>query len=116
MLGFLLRRGLSTSKLVKFEVFVESTGKSVALEAPKGTPLAQVLKDGNIPLPFECGFKCECGTCAIEFKDKSTFENVLKEQPPAADEKSTLGSLDAPIRLSCQLKVSDALELSLIHI
>jgi len=37
----------------------------IPLQLPVGEKLGNQLKKKDIPLEFECGFSCECGTCAI---------------------------------------------------
>ena len=50
------------------------------------------MSDNKIPLEFECGFSCECGTCAIKFESPEIYAELGKEQPMQIDEKLTIKS------------------------
>lgn len=61
-----------------------------------GAVLAKTLKDHKVPLAFECGFSCECATCAIKFGSPNDYDEILKAQPIEIEEKVTLKSENAP--------------------
>lgn len=66
---------LSIPKLVK--VTVEMKGKLFTFQFPSNTKLAVNLEKARVPLDFECGFSCNCGTCSISLNE-SDFEQLLK--------------------------------------
>lgn len=57
-----------------------------------GAVLAKTLKDNKVPLAFECGFSCECATCAVKFENTTDYDEILKAQPMEIDENLTLKS------------------------
>ena len=44
-------------------------GKSMIFYFPENTKLAPNLERAKVPLDFECGFSCSCGTCAVSLNE-----------------------------------------------
>lgn len=73
----MLRRSVSTlvylcsskpqPNLVK--ITVELRGKQFVYNFPENTKLAPNLERARVPLEFECGFACSCGTCAVSLSE-----------------------------------------------
>lgn len=69
----------STSKqLVRITLVVD--GKSSPMVLEKGRRLAQCLEDVGVPLDFDCGYCCDCGTCGVKFVEP-VYGLLAKEQP-----------------------------------
>lgn len=68
--------------------------------------LGPQLKKSGVPLEFECGFSCECGTCAVQFEDKALYDQLNDSQPILPDEEYVHHTERLPrqTRLSCQIK------------
>lgn len=62
---------LTTSTLPKqpklVNIKVEYEGTTYPFAFPLHTKLAKNLEKAGVPLEFECGFGCSCGTCAVKF-------------------------------------------------
>lgn len=85
-------------------------GNAHRLQAPDGSILMEVLRDGGMGIDAICGGMCACATCHCLI-EREWFGNV---GAPANDELDLISSLDAydagRSRLTCQLQVSDALD------
>jgi ferredoxin len=73
----------------------EDSQTRIAIETDKiGDNLAEILKKkfnsnlivSNVPLPFQCGFTCNCATCAVKFENTEIFEAICETTPPEMDE------------------------------
>ena len=60
------------------------------ITAEIGENLGKVLQNNHIPLPFTCGGKCECGTCAIRFRSRKEFMAIGIVQPIGSEEVTVL--------------------------
>lgn len=82
-----------------------SAGRTVELEAPAGSSLAELWDTHDLPIPFSCR-SASCGTCRIE-----VLEGADQLVPPAEDELYVLDAFDADpprFRLTCQARLGDA--------
>jgi ferredoxin len=43
--------------------------------------LASNLEKAKVPLGFDCGFSCSCGTCPVVIEDKEQFAKLQQDQP-----------------------------------
>lgn len=96
--------------------FVSHDGASVEVDAQSGVSLMQVaVANGVAGIIGECGGVCSCATChcyvddawagqiaAPDNQERNMLECVLDPEPTS--------------RLSCQVKVSDALEGAVIRL
>jgi len=87
---------------------IDREGREVELEATAGLSVMETIRDGGIDeLLALCGGCCSCATCHIFVESDhdlpaiSEDENDLLDSSEHRTEKS---------RLSCQLKISDALD------
>lgn len=85
-------------------------GEKHTIEAKSGQNLMEVLRDKNMDVEAICGGCCSCATChvfidepwAVKLPAKSADEQELVEETE---------SYQAPrSRLSCQIKITDALD------
>ncbi|SDN41073.1 ferredoxin, 2Fe-2S [Lutimaribacter pacificus] len=91
--------------------YIEHNGTEHVVEVPNGMTVMEGARDNNIPgIEADCGGACACSTCHVyvapEWVDKL---------PPRDDmEEDMLDFAYEPdperSRLTCQLKVSDALD------
>lgn len=56
---------IKTPKLIPISVRIDD--EVMKFSYPLHTKLAKNLEKSGVPLDFECGFACECSTCAVEF-------------------------------------------------
>lgn len=91
--------------------FIDHSGTERMVDAAPGTSIADVALANRIPgIEADCGGFCACATCHVYLDD----EWLARVPPP--DELETM-TLDAEAidrrpnsRLSCQLRLSDALD------
>jgi 2Fe-2S ferredoxin len=90
--------------------FIDSSGKVRTVEAqPGSTVMETAIKNGIPGVEAECGGACACATCHV-YVDESWRE---KTGPPSPMEEDMLDfgfDVRANSRLSCQIKVTDALD------
>jgi 2Fe-2S ferredoxin len=85
-------------------------GEKHTIEAKAGANLMEVLRDKNMDVEAICGGCCSCATCHV-FIDPA-FASKLP--PLSADEQELVEETEAykagQSRLSCQIKITDALD------
>ena len=58
----------SSNDLITFHVKTKPCSNTqITIKAEENKVLGLVLEKNKIPLDFECGFSCDCGTCSIKF-------------------------------------------------
>ena len=91
--------------------YVEHNGKEHVVEVANGLTVMEGARDNNIPgIEADCGGACACSTCHV-YVDEAWTDKL----PPKDDMEEDM--LDfayepnpAKSRLTCQLKVTDALD------
>jgi 2Fe-2S ferredoxin len=90
--------------------YIEHDGKEHAAEVKNGMSVMEGAIRNNIPgIDADCGGACACATCHV-YVDDAWFE---KTGGASAMEESMLDfaeEVKPTSRLSCQIKVSDALD------
>jgi 2Fe-2S ferredoxin len=92
-------------------VFIQSTGQSQTVDVAVGSSLmTAAVKHGVEGIIGECGGVCMCATCHIYVR-----EDFLDKLPPIKDtEEAVLDVTNAErlpnSRLSCQIKMTEALD------
>ena len=90
--------------------FIEHDGTVHTVEAELGsTVMETALKNGVTSIVAECGGACSCATCLVHV-DEKWFPIV---GPPSEQEVDMLDfayELKPTSRLSCQIKVTEALD------
>ena len=90
--------------------YIDSTGKERVVEAKNGMTVMETAIKHNIPgIDADCGGACACATCHV-YVDEAWREATGK---PSAMEESMLDfaeEVEPNSRLSCQIRVSDALD------
>jgi len=92
-------------------IYVSSAGDSHEVDVPVGTTvMSAALQNGIDGIVAECGGVCMCSTCHV-FVDEKYFDKL----PPAQDTEEAVLEISAEerqptSRLSCQIKMTDALD------
>src|ERR1700746_2189179 len=98
-----------SARMVKI-TFIESTGKSRTIEAePGSTVMETAIKHGVPGIEAECGGACACATCHV-YVDEAWREKVGPPSPMEEDMLDFGYDVRANSRLSCQIKVTEALD------
>jgi 2Fe-2S ferredoxin len=91
-------------------IFIEHDGTRTEIDAPDGISVMQAALNNDIRgILADCGGACSCATCHGYINE----EWAARIAPPADDEKAMLECAvheTAESRLTCQIKVSPALE------
>lgn len=83
--------------------------------APKTTVMENAVKNSVPGIEAECGGACACATCHV-YVDEAWAERV---GPPEAMEEDMLDfayDVRPTSRLSCQIKMTDALDGLVVHV
>ena len=90
--------------------FIEHDGTPHTVEIAVGKSVMQAAVENNVPgIDADCGGECACATCHV-YVDEAWRETI---GPPLDMEQSMLDfaeNVEPSSRLSCQVKVSDALD------
>jgi 2Fe-2S ferredoxin len=91
--------------------YIEHSGKEHTLEVKNGLTVMEGARDNNIPgIEADCGGACACSTCHV-YVDAAWVDRLPPKQAMEEDMLEFAYEPD-PVRsrLTCQLKVSDALD------
>ena len=90
--------------------FIDSSGATRAVEAQIGsTVMETAIKNGIPGIEAECGGACACATCHV-YVDEAWRESTGPPSPMEEDMLDFGYDVRPSSRLSCQIKVSDALD------
>ena len=95
--------------------YVEANGTEHVHDVPVGFSVMQgAVRNGVAAIVAECGGNCACGTCRVY------VDEAWRERTGAASdmEEATMEIRDDPSqgkRLSCQIKVTEALDGLVVH-
>ncbi|UWR15491.1 2Fe-2S iron-sulfur cluster-binding protein [Sulfitobacter sp. M368] len=91
--------------------YVEFTGQEHVVDVPVGNTVMEGARDNNIPgIEADCGGACACSTCHV-YVDTPWIDKLPPRDEMEDDMLDFAYELDSErSRLTCQLKVSDALE------
>lgn len=96
--------------------FIDADGQATELVAQQGQSVMSVaVANGIDQILAECGGSCACGTCHCYVDDAWTD----RLSPPDDSEQGMIECLMNPTtrsRLSCQLKMSEALDGLVVHL
>ena len=95
--------------MIAFEI-EDSKGGVQKMEIPEGIPLSlmEVLKGSDYPILATCGGMALCATCRVEVERGA--ERLPEPSDLELDMLDTLPDASPLTRLSCQIKVDEALE------
>ncbi|MFN3892434.1 MAG: 2Fe-2S iron-sulfur cluster-binding protein [Beijerinckiaceae bacterium] len=90
--------------------FVDYEGQSRTVEAEIGSTVMEAAIRNDIPgIEAECGGACACATCHV-YVDEAFAEKMPKAEPMEEDMLDFAYDVRNNSRLSCQIKVTDALD------
>jgi ferredoxin, 2Fe-2S len=90
--------------------FIDASGTARTVEASNGATVMETAIRNSIPgIEAECGGACACATCHV-YVDEAWAAKTGKAQPMEEDMLDFAFETQASSRLSCQIKVSDALD------
>ena len=96
--------------------FIDAQGESRTVEAETGSTVMETAIRNAIPgIEAECGGACACATCHVYVDD--AWSAIVG--PPEAMEEDMLDfayDVRPTSRLSCQIKMSDALDGLVVHV
>jgi len=90
--------------------FIAASGVSHAVEAEVGSTVMETAIRNGVPgIEAECGGACACATCHVYVDDK--WREIVGGPSPMEEDMLDFGFDVRPSsRLSCQIKVTDALD------
>ncbi len=91
--------------------YIEHKGRQHTVEVPNGLTVMEGARDNGIPgIEADCGGACACSTCHV-YVDPAWVGKLPKKDSMEEDMLDFAFAPDpARSRLTCQLKVSDALD------
>ncbi len=90
--------------------YIEFSGKAHTIEVKTGQSVMEGAVRHNIPgIVAECGGACSCATCHV-YVDAAWFDKTGPRTPTEIDMLDYANDVRETSRLSCQIKVGDALD------
>jgi 2Fe-2S ferredoxin len=90
--------------------FVDHSGETRTIDADVGSTVMEVAIRNAVPgIEAECGGACACATCHV-YVDDAWMEKVGAPTPMEEDMLDFGYDIKPNSRLSCQIKVTDALD------
>ena len=90
--------------------FIDSAGTSHTVDGEVGsTVMETAIKNGVPGIEAECGGACACATCHV-YVDEAWREKTGAASPMEQDMLDFAYDVRPTSRLSCQIKVTDALD------
>ena len=91
--------------------YIEHNGTKHEIDVANGMTVMEGARDNNIPgIEADCGGACACSTCHV-YIDPEWVEKIPAKDDMEADMLDFAWQPDAArSRLTCQLKVTDALD------
>ena len=95
--------------------FIDAQGASRTVEAETGSTVMEVAVRNGVPgIEAECGGACACATCHV-YVDDAWLATTGQAEPMEEDMLDFAFDVKPTSRLSCQIKVTDALDGLVIH-
>ncbi|MCR8825929.1 2Fe-2S iron-sulfur cluster-binding protein [Pseudosulfitobacter koreensis] len=96
--------------------YIEHGGKEHVVDVSNGMTVMEGARDNNIPgIEADCGGACACSTCHV-YVDPAFVEKLPAKDDMEEDMLDFAFEPDpARSRLTCQLKVTDALDGLVVH-
>jgi 2Fe-2S ferredoxin len=95
--------------------YIDKDGTARNVNAEPGATVMETAIRNSIPgIEAECGGACACATCHV-YVDEAWAEKVGKAAPMEEDMLDFAFDVRPTSRLSCQIKVSDALDGLVVH-
>ena len=99
-----------TERMAKI-TYVEHGGKEHVVDVPNGLTVMEGARDNGVPgIEADCGGACACSTCHVYVDD--AWVDKLPAKDAMEEDMLDFAFQPDPVksRLTCQLKVSDALD------
>jgi ferredoxin len=93
------------------KIHAETATGPVEIDAPEGKKLVLVLEDAGIDILHRCGGNAKCTTCRVEVLEGEPGSMGDLERERLARESE----LAPNVRLSCQIRLSDDLNVRVIN-
>jgi 2Fe-2S ferredoxin len=90
-------------------VGTDRKGVTREVEGRDGWSVMEILRDAGFDIAAECGGACACATCHV-YVDEAWREKVGPPSPMEEDMLDFGYDVRANSRLSCQIKVTEALD------
>jgi len=87
----------------------DRNGQSRELEGRDGWTLMEILRDDGLDITAECGGACACATCHV-YVAQEWYEKLTPPSETEIDMLDMALAVEPNSRLSCQIKVTDALD------
>ena len=106
-----ISRSINTNnKTMPKITYIEHDGTVHTVEAELGSTVMETAQRNNVTsIVAECGGACTCATCLVHV-DEAWSEKVGKPSPEEEDMLDFAFEVKPTSRLSCQIKVSEALD------
>ena len=92
-------------------ITAETAGGTQTFDAPEGKKLVLAIEDSGIDILHRCGGNARCTTCRVEVLAGDPGEMRELERNRLAMETDLAGN----IRLSCQIRINDALQVKVVN-
>lgn len=90
--------------------YIEHDGKEHIIEVRTGQTVMEGAVKHNVPgIDADCGGACACATCHV-YVDEAFADKVGQASPMEDSMLDFADNVQANSRLSCQIKVTDALD------
>ena len=90
--------------------FVDSAGTAQTVDGEVGSTVMETAIKSSVPgIEAECGGACACATCHV-YVDEAWMEKTGAASPMEQDMLDFAYDVRPTSRLSCQIKVTDALD------
>jgi len=110
-----LSRSSANNKTMPKITFIEHDGTVHMVEAEIGSTVMETAQRNSVTsIVAECGGSCACATCLVHVDEK--WSEVVGK--PSAEEEDMLDfafEVKPTSRLSCQIKVTEALDGLVVH-
>ena len=110
-----LSRSSANNKTMPKITFIEHDGTVHMVEAEIGSTVMETAQRNSVTsIVAECGGSCTCATCLVHVDEK--WSEVVGK--PSAEEEDMLDfafEVKPTSRLSCQIKVTEALDGLVVH-
>ena len=95
--------------------YIDNSGKERVVEVPVGWTVMEGAVKNRVPgIDADCGGACACATCHV-YVDPAWLEKLPKRQDMEEQMLDFAIELKSNSRLSCQIKVTQALDRSEEH-
>jgi ferredoxin len=92
-------------------VIAQTANGTVSFEAPQGKKLVLAIEDHGIDILHRCGGNARCTTCRVEV--------LTGDVPPMGENEEAILSTKADLapntRLSCQIRLSEDIEVRVVN-